>query len=145
MRARVPQGRIVCHVFCSLCVNDRPDPFRRVEVRQCSDDTVLAATSRNPSLLVGYLGAVSVDRSSGYEIIGLPSTARTAPLFSLLGLRDASKNPDQCSFYLSQYSGYKQLIDSDWPLIHSLPGRHAGASWERRAKDWICSASSLTG
>jgi hypothetical protein len=67
-------------------------------------------------------------------------------LCSLLRRRDASKNPEQCSFSESQYSGSKQHGISGWPLILSLPGRRTSARWERRQlKDWSCLAPSLTG
>jgi hypothetical protein len=38
-------------------VNNIPAPFRHVELAQYADDTALVATSRIPSLLVGYLEA----------------------------------------------------------------------------------------
>jgi hypothetical protein len=60
--------------------------------------------------------------------------------------RDASKNPEQCSFSESQYSGSKQHGILGWPLILGLPGRHTSTRWERmRLKDWACLLPSLTG
>jgi hypothetical protein len=44
-------------VLFSLYVNDIPTPSRHVELTQYMDDTALVATSRSPSLLVGYLEA----------------------------------------------------------------------------------------
>jgi hypothetical protein len=44
-------------VLFSLYVNDIPTPSRHVELAQYVDDTALAATSRSPSLFVGYLEA----------------------------------------------------------------------------------------
>jgi hypothetical protein len=44
-------------VLFSLYVNDIPTPSRYVELAQYADDTAVAATSRSPSLLVGYLEA----------------------------------------------------------------------------------------
>jgi hypothetical protein len=41
----------------SLYVNDIPTPSRHVELAQYADDTAIVATSRSPSLLVGYLEA----------------------------------------------------------------------------------------
>jgi hypothetical protein len=38
-------------------VNDVPTPSHRVELAQYTGDTALVTTYRNPSLLVGYLGA----------------------------------------------------------------------------------------
>jgi hypothetical protein len=55
MRAGVAQGRLVSPVLFSMYVNDIPTPSRHVELAQYADDTALVATSRSPSLLVGYL------------------------------------------------------------------------------------------
>jgi hypothetical protein len=55
MRAGVVQGGHVSPVLFSLYVNDITTPFRHVELAQYADDTALVATSRSPSLLVGYL------------------------------------------------------------------------------------------
>jgi hypothetical protein len=55
MRAAVVQGGLVSPVLFSLYVNDIPTPSRHVELAQYADDTALVATSRSPSLLVGYL------------------------------------------------------------------------------------------
>jgi hypothetical protein len=57
MRAGVAQGGVVSPVLFSLYVNDIPTPSRHVELAQYADDTALVATSRDPSLLVGYLEA----------------------------------------------------------------------------------------
>jgi hypothetical protein len=57
MRAGMVQGGLVSPVLFSLYVNDIPTPFSHVELAQYADDTVLVPTSRNPSLLVGYLEA----------------------------------------------------------------------------------------
>jgi hypothetical protein len=57
MRAGVALGGLVSPVLFSLCVNDIPTPSRHVELAQCADDMALIATSRDPSLLVGYLEA----------------------------------------------------------------------------------------
>jgi hypothetical protein len=54
MRAGV-QGGLVSPVLFSLYVNDIPTPSRHAELAQYADDTALVATSRSPSLLVGYL------------------------------------------------------------------------------------------
>jgi hypothetical protein len=60
--------------------------------------------------------------------------------------QDASRNPEQCSYLESQYSGSKQHGMLGWPLILSLPGQHTSTKWERRQlKDWACLAPSLTG
>jgi hypothetical protein len=50
----VAQGGLVSPVLFSLYVNDILTPSRRVELAQYVDDTALVATSRIPSLLVGY-------------------------------------------------------------------------------------------
>jgi hypothetical protein len=57
MRAGVVQGGLVSPVLFRLHVNDIPTPSRHVELAQYEDYTALIATSRSPSLLVGYLGA----------------------------------------------------------------------------------------
>jgi hypothetical protein len=57
MRAGVAQDGIVSPVLFSLYVNDIPTPSRHVELAKYADDTALIATSRDPSLLVGYLEA----------------------------------------------------------------------------------------
>jgi hypothetical protein len=57
MRAGVVQGGIVPPVLFSLYVNDIPTPSSHVQLAQYADDTALIATSRGPSLLVGYLEA----------------------------------------------------------------------------------------
>jgi hypothetical protein len=57
MRAGVVQGGLVSQLLFSLHVNDIPTPSRHVESAQYADDTALVATSRSPSLLVGYLEA----------------------------------------------------------------------------------------
>jgi hypothetical protein len=51
----VTQGGLVSSVLFSLCVHDIPIPSRHVELAQYADGTALIATSRDPSLLVGYL------------------------------------------------------------------------------------------
>jgi hypothetical protein len=61
MRAGVVQGGLVSPVLFSLYVNDISTPSRHVELAQYADDTALVATSRSPSLLVGYL-EVYLDR-----------------------------------------------------------------------------------
>jgi hypothetical protein len=55
MRAGVAQGGLVSPVLFSLYVNDKPTHSRHVELAQYADDTALVATTRSPSLLVGYL------------------------------------------------------------------------------------------
>jgi hypothetical protein len=57
MCAGVAQGGLVSLVLLSLYVNDIPTPSRHVELAQYADDTALVATSRSPSILVGYLEA----------------------------------------------------------------------------------------
>jgi hypothetical protein len=42
-------------VLFSLYVNDILTPFRHVELAQYADDTAPVATSRRPSLLIGYM------------------------------------------------------------------------------------------
>jgi hypothetical protein len=105
IRSGVAQGGLVSPVLFSLYVNDIPTHSRHVKLTHYADETALVATSRSPSFLVGYLHAISVDWSAGYGIGGLPSTSQRALLCSLSRQRDASKNPEQCSFSESQYSG----------------------------------------
>jgi hypothetical protein len=57
MRAGVAQDGLISPVLFSLYVNDTPAPSRHVEFAQYADDTAFTATSRVPSLLVGYLEA----------------------------------------------------------------------------------------
>jgi hypothetical protein len=57
MRAGVAQDGLVSPVLFSLYVNDIPTPSRHVVLSQYAVDTSLVATSRSPSLLVGYLEA----------------------------------------------------------------------------------------
>jgi hypothetical protein len=57
MRAGAAQGGLVFPVLFSLYVRDMPTSSRHVELVQYADDTALIATSRSPSLLVGYLEA----------------------------------------------------------------------------------------
>jgi hypothetical protein len=110
MRAGVTQGELVFPVLFSLYMNDITTTSRHVELGQYADYTALVATSRSPSLLVGYLEAISVGWSCGYGIGGLPSRSRRALLRSLLKPRDASKNPEKCSFQESRYGGSKLLV-----------------------------------
>jgi uncharacterized membrane protein (UPF0136 family) len=55
MRVGVVQGGLVSPVLFSLYVHDTLTPSRHVELAQYADDTALIATSRVPSLFVGYL------------------------------------------------------------------------------------------
>jgi hypothetical protein len=57
MRAGVAQVGLVSPVLFSLIVNEIPTPSSHVKIAQYADDTALVATSRNPSLIVGYLDA----------------------------------------------------------------------------------------
>jgi hypothetical protein len=57
MLAGVAQGGLVSLVLFSLYVNDIATHSRHVQLAQYADDTALLATSRSPSLLVGYLEA----------------------------------------------------------------------------------------
>jgi hypothetical protein len=56
-RAGVLQSGLISPVLFSQYTNDMPSPSRHVELAQYADDTALVATSRSPSLLVGYLEA----------------------------------------------------------------------------------------
>jgi hypothetical protein len=57
MRAGVAQDGLFSPVQFSLCVNDIHIPSRHIVLAQCAEDTALAAMSRIPLLLVGYLEA----------------------------------------------------------------------------------------
>jgi hypothetical protein len=57
MGVGVAQGGLVSPVLFSLYVNDIPTPSLHIELAQYADYTALVATSRNPSLFVGYLEA----------------------------------------------------------------------------------------
>jgi hypothetical protein len=56
MPAGVAQGGLVT-LYSSACVHDIPTTSHHVELAQYADGTALIATSRDPSLLVGYLEA----------------------------------------------------------------------------------------
>jgi hypothetical protein len=58
MWAEVAQGGLVSPVLFSLYVNDITTTSGYVELAHYADDTDLVATSRSPSLLVGYLDAI---------------------------------------------------------------------------------------
>jgi len=55
MKAGVAQGGLISPLLFSLYVNDMPSPSHHVELAHYADDTVIIATSRKPTLLVGYL------------------------------------------------------------------------------------------
>jgi hypothetical protein len=55
MRAEVAQGGLISPPLFSLYVNDIPSPSQHVDLALYADDTVIIATSRKPTLLVGYL------------------------------------------------------------------------------------------
>jgi hypothetical protein len=57
MLADMTQWGLVSPVLFSLYMDDLPTPSRHVELAQYADDMALVATSRSPSLLVGYLEA----------------------------------------------------------------------------------------
>jgi hypothetical protein len=57
IRAGVAQGGLVSPVLLGLYTNNIPTPSRNFELVQYADNTALVATSRSPSLLVGYLEA----------------------------------------------------------------------------------------
>jgi hypothetical protein len=46
---------LISPVLFSLYVNDMPPPSHHVEVALYADDKAVIATSRKPTLLVGYL------------------------------------------------------------------------------------------
>jgi hypothetical protein len=87
---------------------------------------------------------ISIDWSAEKGIGGLPSTSRRAPLCSLLGARDASRNTPGDRRYLGEHS-YKGLrfVDRPSPLHCLLPpnggssplscrqNRHPVHSWVR--------------
>jgi hypothetical protein len=82
MRAGVVQGGLVSPVLFRPHVNEIPTPSRHVELAYYAHDKALVATSCRPSLLVGYMEAISVDWRAGYRIGGLPSTSERALLWS---------------------------------------------------------------
>jgi len=55
MRAGVAQGALISPVLFSFYVNDMPTRSHHVELALYADDTAIIATSRKPTLLVGYL------------------------------------------------------------------------------------------
>jgi hypothetical protein len=112
-----------------LYENNILTPSRHVELAQYADGTALVATAGSSSLLVGYLQAYLVRWSAGYRTGGLPSTSRRALLCSLFRPRDTYKNPEQCTFSDSQYSGSKKHGILGWPLILCSPSRRKSARW----------------
>jgi hypothetical protein len=57
MRSGVARGVLVSLVLFSLYMNDIPTPSHYVELAQYANDRAIIATSRIPSLLLGYLEA----------------------------------------------------------------------------------------
>jgi hypothetical protein len=55
MRAGVAQGGFISPIFFRLYVNDMPPHSHHAQLALYADDTVVIATSRKPTLLVGYL------------------------------------------------------------------------------------------
>jgi hypothetical protein len=55
MRAGVAQGGLISPTLFSAYVNDMPSPSHHIELSLYADDTAIIATSRKPTLLVGYL------------------------------------------------------------------------------------------
>jgi hypothetical protein len=104
----VAQGGLVSSVLLSLYGNDKPTPFRHVELAHYADDTALVATSRSTTLLVGYLETYLGRLEHWLRDRRITINVSKAPLCSLLRLRDSSQKPDQSSFSESQYSGSKQ-------------------------------------
>jgi hypothetical protein len=109
MRAGVARGVLVSPLLFSLYVNDIPTPPHNVELAQYVVNTAVIHTSRDPSLLVGYLEAYLGrlmlwlrDWRIGFIIL-----KSTAVLFARP--RDASENLGQFSFSESQQSASKQL------------------------------------
>jgi hypothetical protein len=66
MLARLAQGIFLSRVLFSLYINDIPTRSRHVELAQYADNTTLIPTSRDPSLLVGYLEAYLGGLELGY-------------------------------------------------------------------------------
>jgi hypothetical protein len=131
MRAGVVQDGLVSPVLFSLYVNDIPTPSRHVELALYAKDKALVATSRTPSLLVGYLEAYLGRLEGGYGFGGLPSTSQRALLWSMLRRRDASKNPEQWSFSESQYSGVILDTQLTWSAHVNQVGKKGGSKTGR--------------
>jgi hypothetical protein len=106
--AGVLRGRLVSPVLFSLYTNDIPTPSRHVELAQYADDTALVATSRSPSLLVGYLESYlgRLERWLRDWRISIIVSKSTAVLFVKTARR--IQKPRAVQFSESQYSGSKQ-------------------------------------
>jgi hypothetical protein len=107
MPSGVARGGLVSPVLFGLYVNDIPTPSGHVELAQYADYTVVVATSLSASLLVGFLEAC-LDRLERWLrdwTIAINVSKSTAVLF--VKIARSIKNPKQCSFSESQYSGSK--------------------------------------
>jgi hypothetical protein len=121
-------GLVWCRVnssprCCSVCMwTTYPHTPRHVELAQYADDTALVATSRNISLVVGYLEAYlgRLEHWLRDWRIAINVSKSTVVLFVEAARR--VQNPEQCSFSESPYSGSKQHGILGRLLTHSLPG-----------------------
>jgi len=95
MRAGVAQGGLIYPVLFSLYVNDMPPHSHHVELALYADDTAIIATSRKPTLLVGYLESYLNDlqRWLGDWRIVINVTKSTAIIFARAGRRFTQPRP----------------------------------------------------
>ena len=95
MRAGVAQGGLIPHVLFSLYVNDMPSLSHDVELALYADDKAIIATSRKPTLLVGYLESYLNDlqRWLSEWRIAINVSKSTAIIFTFAGWRFIQTRP----------------------------------------------------
>jgi hypothetical protein len=94
MRAGVAQGGLISPVLLSLYV-DMPSPSHHVELALYADDMAIIATSRKPTLLVGYLESQLNDlqRWMNEWRIAINVSKNTAIIFARAGRRFIQTRP----------------------------------------------------
>jgi hypothetical protein len=114
-RSRVAQDDLVSTVPFSLYVIDMTTPSRHVELALYAVVTALVATSRSPSLPVGYLEIYLGRLQHWLRDWRIPINISEKHRRSLLRQQLASKSPDKSSFSEDQYSLSKQHSVLEWP------------------------------
>jgi hypothetical protein len=134
MRAGVAQGGLVSPVLFSLYVNDIPIRSRHGVLAQFTDDTAHVATSRSPSLPVGYLEAYLGRLEHWLQVWRIVINVAKSTAVLLIKTARRIKNPGQSSFSESQYSESKQHVILEWPLIDRWPRRHTNQVGRKAAQ-----------
>jgi len=95
MRVGVAQGGLISPVLFSLYVNDMTPPSQHVELALYADDTAIIATSRKPTLLVGYLESYLNDLQRWLNDwrIAINVSKSTAIIFARAGRRFIQPRP----------------------------------------------------